>query len=125
MSPGSIQRAGARQLAELGKLERDGTLEVRMRDDGFLLRREERSAQAGVADVAARDLVLPRQRREIERALGRQLARQVDAPQLLAGVLVGERERQLERDAALERRIDRAAEVRGEHRDALERVEAL
>ena len=49
----------------------------------------------------------------------------MDAPQALAGVLVGEREGEPARQPALERGIDRGAEVGGEHRDAFEGVESL
>src|SRR4029077_19879435 len=90
-------RAPAGQLAELGELEGDGALEVVLLQRGLLLRGEEGRAQAGVADVAAGQLVLAGERVERELAGARQLGRQVGAPQLGAGVLVGERERQLER----------------------------
>ena len=88
-SPLLGNRAGGRQLAELGELEGDGALEVVLMQRGLFLRREERRAQAGVADVAAGQLVLAGEHVEGELAGARQLARQVGAPQLGAGVLVG------------------------------------
>src|SRR5262245_56857772 len=115
-----LEEAGLGELAAFAELGADGALEVVLAERGLLLGGEEGGAQCGVADVAARHLVAPREVGEVELAGERQLLGEVDAPQLLARLVVGEREGQPARQAALEGGVDRGAEGGGEHGDALE-----
>jgi len=80
------------ELAALAELGADGALEVVLRQRDLLLGGEERRAQGRVADVAAGHLVAAGEVGEVELAGERQLLGEVDAPQALAGFVVGERE---------------------------------
>src|SRR5205823_1940895 len=86
---------------------------------------EEGRAQRAVADVAARQRITPRELREVEAARARYVQRDVCGPQLAALIFVGKWEVQAHRQPALERGVDRALEVGGQDRDALEAIEPL
>ena len=67
--PSLLERAALGELADLAELHADRALEVVVRQRAALLGGEERGAQRGVADVAAREPEPLRQRGEVERAL--------------------------------------------------------
>ena len=108
--------AGGRELAGVAILEPHRALKQLAIDRPLLGRGEERGAQRGVADVAARQLELAPSSRKSMSLATRRSRRDHAAPQLARALLVGEREEHAEGEPALERRIDRALEVRRQDR---------
>src|SRR5882724_11328616 len=85
-----LERSGLGVLAAVTELGADRAFEVKLRQRGLLLGGEEGRAQGRVTDVAAGHLVAPRQVAKVEHACDRQLLGQVDAPELLARLGIGE-----------------------------------